>query len=126
MMNSRIKFSASVGNFGKYRDLVIAIALFLILDLGVLVLNFFASSYYMVMVSERDSAVVAAIARISIPWVLYFLMVLFVYLFQSKFAKTVHLYQISYTKFNLSGDEEVFDGVIDDFPNKVMQSGRAR
>ena len=36
--------SASVGNFGKYRDLVIAIALFLILDLGVLVLNFFAST----------------------------------------------------------------------------------
>ncbi len=29
---------------GKYRDLVIAIALFLILDLGVLVLNFFAST----------------------------------------------------------------------------------
>ena len=44
MKPPRIKSSASVGNFGKYRDLVIAIALFLILDLGVLVLNFFAST----------------------------------------------------------------------------------
>ncbi|MCA1973260.1 MAG: Hpt domain-containing protein [Caenispirillum sp.] len=32
-----------IGLFGKYRDLVIAIALFLVLDLGVLLFNFYAS-----------------------------------------------------------------------------------
>lgn len=36
--------SLRASHLGKYRDLVIAIALFLILDLGVLVLNFFAST----------------------------------------------------------------------------------
>ena len=29
--------------FGKYRELIIAVALFLLFDLGVLVLNFFTS-----------------------------------------------------------------------------------
>ena len=44
MPNQVKDFAPRRSNFGKYRDLIIAIALFLILDLGVLVLNFFAST----------------------------------------------------------------------------------